>query len=81
VVEHLPDTAKEELIEALGVVKKTAGHYQRCLGVQIRAEGRFDPQATRAAADRYRRALSVVEEITSDSVPPAGLFRDEERAR
>lgn len=80
-VEHLPDTAKEELSEALAAVKKAATAYQNCLLCQIHGFGRFDPQATRTAADRYNRALSVVQEVTSDTVPPVGLFRDEERAR
>jgi hypothetical protein len=77
VVEHLPDDSKEELIEALADVKKTASHYQKTLGVQLAGIGRFDTTACRLAAERYRKALEAAAAITSETVTPLGLFRED----
>jgi hypothetical protein len=75
-VEHLPDDGKEELIEALADVKKAAGHYQATLGCQLKGIGRFDSQACRLAAERYAKAVQAAAAISSETVPPLGLFRD-----
>jgi hypothetical protein len=81
-VEHLPDDSKKELVKALKEVAARSRRYCRCLAVQIDGFGRFDPQATRSAAEQYRRAIEIAAEITSDEVAPAGLFLpQEERAR
>ncbi len=78
-IEHLPNSSKQELAKALKEVSQACTYYTRCLLCEIEGWGRYDPGAVRAAAARYAQALEDVAEITGDEVPPLGLFAEAAR--
>jgi hypothetical protein len=73
-VEQLPNSAKEEMDEALAEVVKAAQKWRRCLTVELNGYGRYDVTATKYAEGAFRRAVADADAICADQVGLHGLL-------
>jgi len=70
------DATKIELAKALKAVSKAAGHWGKCLTVQLDGIGRFDESAANQAREDYRDAQGEVLLLLSGGNTNGGLLEE-----
>lgn len=73
---QMTDVTKIELAKALKAVKKAAGHWEKCLLVQLEGIGRFDETATQQARQAYSDAQGDVLLLLSGGSTNGGLLEE-----